>query len=243
MTISSNETAGAREPGDRRVRLRTQNRERILRAAEELLLVGTAAVSIGTIADRADVARRTLFNHFHSLEDVLVAACEQRFWQQYDRGTSEHAEGGHADVDILTAVMSPAFYDAVMTVDQMIRGAGPQRADALRSAVTDRVQRAAAIQTRLTVAAPQPLAADFLVAALASGIRVIVQQLHRASDPHDCSRSPRMHTRWEDAVGVLVVGVRDGFRPASPSGSGTVSCSRQDAPAPDRSRRLHAQSG
>jgi len=55
----------AAEPSGRRDRHRQATRTRILDAALALFLEqGYAATSVDEIAERADVARRTLFNHF-----------------------------------------------------------------------------------------------------------------------------------------------------------------------------------
>ena len=59
---------------DRRVRQREQTRNRILEAALELFYSrGYAATTMDDIADRADIARRTLFNHFPAKQAILAA--------------------------------------------------------------------------------------------------------------------------------------------------------------------------
>lgn len=64
---------------DRRERRRQDTRERIITAALELFRTqGYAATSVDAIAERADVARRTLFNHFPRKQDLLAAWAGQR---------------------------------------------------------------------------------------------------------------------------------------------------------------------
>lgn len=62
---------------DRRAALKARHRKAILTAARELIQErGGPSFSVDELASRADVARRTVFNHFPSLDDVLVAVCE-----------------------------------------------------------------------------------------------------------------------------------------------------------------------
>lgn len=71
-------TPGSVTP-DRRERRRQDTRERIIAAALELIRTqGYAATSVDAIAERADVARRTLFNHFPRKQDLLAAWAGER---------------------------------------------------------------------------------------------------------------------------------------------------------------------
>jgi AcrR family transcriptional regulator len=61
-------------PTSRRERQREQIRARILDTALELFAAqGYEATSVDQIADRADLARRTVFNHFPRKRDMLAA--------------------------------------------------------------------------------------------------------------------------------------------------------------------------
>ena len=69
----------AGEPTGRRDRQRQATRKKILDAALALFLEqGYAATSVDEIAERADVARRTLFNHFVRKQDLLAAWAGER---------------------------------------------------------------------------------------------------------------------------------------------------------------------
>ncbi len=62
---------------DRRAALKARHRDAILAAARELIQErGGPAFGVDELAARADVARRTVFNHFSSLDDVLIGVCE-----------------------------------------------------------------------------------------------------------------------------------------------------------------------
>ena len=61
---------------DRRAALKARHREAILDAADSLIRDrGKPHFSVEELADRADLSRRTVFNHFSSLDDVIMTAC------------------------------------------------------------------------------------------------------------------------------------------------------------------------
>jgi AcrR family transcriptional regulator len=61
---------------DRRAELKARHREAILDAADALIRErGKPRFSVDELAQRADVARRTVFNHFSSLDDVILTTC------------------------------------------------------------------------------------------------------------------------------------------------------------------------
>jgi TetR/AcrR family transcriptional regulator, cholesterol catabolism regulator len=68
-----------REEAGRRARRKRQTRDRILDTAVRLFATrGYEETSVDEIAEAADVARQTFFNHFHAKEDVIHAWVEQR---------------------------------------------------------------------------------------------------------------------------------------------------------------------
>lgn len=63
---------------DRRAALKASNRQAIINAARELVEErGGPDFGVDEIAARADVARRTVFNHFPTLDDVFIAVCQE----------------------------------------------------------------------------------------------------------------------------------------------------------------------
>jgi len=70
---------------DRRAELKARHREAILDAADSLILErGKARFSVDELADRADIARRTVFNHFSSLDDVIMTSCTRTLSRAID---------------------------------------------------------------------------------------------------------------------------------------------------------------
>ncbi|SNY37205.1 TetR/AcrR family transcriptional regulator [Paractinoplanes atraurantiacus] len=63
---------------DRRAALKARHRRAILDAAKELISEdGNARLSVDLLAERADVSRRTIFNHFASIDDVVTTVCTE----------------------------------------------------------------------------------------------------------------------------------------------------------------------
>lgn len=61
---------------DRRAAHKARHRQAILDAADALIRErGKPQFSVDELAERADVARRTVFNHFASLDEVIMTAC------------------------------------------------------------------------------------------------------------------------------------------------------------------------
>ena len=64
--------------GDRRTALKARHRQAIVDAARRLIDERHGPrFSVDELAREADVSRRTVFNHFESLDDVILAACTE----------------------------------------------------------------------------------------------------------------------------------------------------------------------
>jgi AcrR family transcriptional regulator len=82
-----------RIPADRRAELKARHREAILDAADALILErGKPRFSVDELATRADVARRTVFNHFSSLDDVIMTTCTRVLSRAVDEFRAAAAE-------------------------------------------------------------------------------------------------------------------------------------------------------
>jgi len=63
---------------DRRSALKARHRQAIVDAARRLIDAHQGPrFSVDELAAEADVSRRTVFNHFDSLDDVILAACTE----------------------------------------------------------------------------------------------------------------------------------------------------------------------
>lgn len=67
------------EPLDRRAALKARHRRAILDAAYTLVTEDRPTrFTIDELAEQADVARRTIFNHFASIDDVVTTMCAEQ---------------------------------------------------------------------------------------------------------------------------------------------------------------------
>ena len=97
---------------DRRAELKARHREAILDAADSLILDrGKARFSVDELAERADIARRTVFNHFSSLDDVIMTSCTRTLNRAVDEfltvasvTPSSHGSRVHLFDEVTTAM-------------------------------------------------------------------------------------------------------------------------------------------
>ena len=83
---------------DRRTELKARYRQAILDAADSLIRErGKTQFSVDELALRADVSRRTVFNHFSSLEDVVMTACTRLLTAAVDEFRAATASTPAAD--------------------------------------------------------------------------------------------------------------------------------------------------
>ncbi len=127
----------------RRERRRLEIRERILEAAFEIFETqGYDATTVNEIAERADIAYGTFFNHFPAKLDLLRALADRALEDLFERveevrkepgGFAEHlvllfertAEGaletGPKSRDLMAAMMTLAYPQSATTSDQRMR--------------------------------------------------------------------------------------------------------------------------
>jgi AcrR family transcriptional regulator len=114
----------------RRQRRKREVRERILRAARELFTSrGIDPTSLASIRDRADVAHKTVFNHFTGKAQIVEALAQQDHEHLYeilerirkaDRPTSEKLQSIFVDVAqgaLAGGPMHPELMLAAMRID------------------------------------------------------------------------------------------------------------------------------
>src|SRR5258706_8006061 len=82
-------------------------RDRILETASELFFRhGIRAVGIDTIIARSGVAKMSLYRHFASKDELVVAYLEwrdQTYWQWWDAVLAQHPGDPHAQLKALVA--------------------------------------------------------------------------------------------------------------------------------------------
>lgn len=205
---------------DRRAALKAKHRAAIVRAARELVDErGGRDFGVDELAARADVARRTVFNHFASLDEVLLSVCEQELSVIIDRFLADMARTPVGDgtrssmFDELEAAARGA--DLAPAIVGMHRILGePGKSDPKAAALTQIAFSRVSERLRAEVVRRHPAAdeldAALLVESLMSGIVVIADHWLQHSGP--ALDRPALDA-WDALLARLVHSVRSGYLP------------------------------
>jgi AcrR family transcriptional regulator len=81
---------------------RTEVRDKILATATDLFYKqGIRAVGVDLVVEKAGVAKTSLYRHFGTKDDLVVAflqRMDQEFWQTWDTVTAQHADDTRAEL-------------------------------------------------------------------------------------------------------------------------------------------------
>ena len=198
---------------DRRAALRARHRADILAAARSLITEhGAGGLTADDLAARADVARRTVFNHFASLEDVVVACLELELANAIDTiqdgVVSGSARSGPLE-DLETSLRQADLPSAISSIARML--AGPPHA-----AAGERVRHEALRQTSevmvdgLCERYPDTarLDVELLTALVMSGVGVVAAEW---STRYPQGPDAESRQEWARLLDVLFARVRRGF--------------------------------
>lgn len=163
---------------DRRTALKVRHRAALVAAARELVDErGPAGFTTDDLAARAEVSRRTVFNHFAHLEDVVVACAEAELEEAVV--AVGHDLGAGADRvspldDLEASLSSPDVADVISRLGRVFTAPG-------REAVAERVRQQALQQFgagaagRLRARYPElePLEIELLTTTVMNGAAVV----------------------------------------------------------------------
>jgi AcrR family transcriptional regulator len=207
---------------DRRAALKARHRGAILNAARALVNERTGPhFSVDELAERADIARRTVFNHFASLDEILLTLCAEKLEVIIDDFVEAVAAAPVGDdsrasmFDELAQTMASADLPGVIAEVALILGE-PDTDDARGRALSDEAfaRAAARLLVEVTRRHPtaDPLDAELLVSSLMSGVIVIAQHwiLHTG-----VRLDPVGREAWNVLVARLTDSVQAGYQPAS----------------------------
>lgn len=105
-----------------------QNRERILNAAATVIADDGPDASLDKIATRAGVGAGTLYRHFPTRSDLLVAVFEGRIIELADRAValSDHSRPGVALAEWVEAMLDHALTDNGLLAALALTGTKPE---------------------------------------------------------------------------------------------------------------------
>ncbi len=210
-------------PPDRRAALKDRHRRAILAAAADLMAErGGVSFTVDELAERADVSRRTVFNHFATVDDVVTTVCSDVLGGVVETflATAAAAPAGDDTPAAMFAEITEALRasDLVAPMASLTRSLGgtddsPLAARLLHRAFT---QVSGRFSQAMAARHPHadPLDVDLLVNALLGGLIVLHRHWFEVTGGADTAASRQT---WAALVDRLVDGVRTGFG-AGPAG-------------------------
>lgn len=206
---------------DRRAALKERHRRAIVDAAAALMSrEGGIDFTVDDLAERADVSRRTVFNHFASVDDIVTAVCTEvlsgvieSFLVRADAAPATGSSSSMFD-EVAHAVRTT---DLVTPMAYLTRTLGPhdekslwRGALMLRSFHEVSERFSAAMVARHPGA--DPLGVELLVDSLMSGLMVLHRHWYTRTGGADDESS---REAWARLVEQLVETVRAGYGPAA----------------------------
>lgn len=220
----------ATAPTDRREALKLGNRRAIVSAAAELADArGLDGFTVNDLAERAGLSRRTIFNHFATVDDAVYASFADRISGLYEDVERDLGQRRFATL----AEAFEAFAEAVRRVDVIATvrsglaplgltvfepttpaSAVPDRSEVWAMRITDGVVRecATSLQDRLDDA--DPLQVRLLVDLLVATVKACVEQWFAATDGE---LSPQGLQEWDRLLDTALTRLRDGFGDRAPA--------------------------
>ncbi|MBZ2198906.1 TetR/AcrR family transcriptional regulator [Ruania sp. N2-46] len=201
--------------GDRRAALKARHRRAIIDAAAALIdETGVATFTVDELAARADVSRRTVFNHFASIDEIVTTVCSEvlgGLLDEFTARTPTTATGDMFDevVEVLRAtdlVPPMAYLTRVIGMEDPV--ASPRQAVMLLSTFTDISER---LSEELTRRHPQTELLDIhlMVSALFGGLVVLHRYWFEATAAAVDDESRRI---WSELLERLIAATRNGHR-------------------------------
>jgi TetR/AcrR family transcriptional regulator of autoinduction and epiphytic fitness len=207
---------------DRRTALKALHRTAILAAARALIDErGGPRFSVDELADRADVSRRTVFNHFASLDEIVLTLCDEALEVIIDDFIATvvalPAGDGSRSSMFDEISLSLTTTDIPGAVASMAGILGEPGSDETRErALSERAFTRAAGRLLDEVLRRNPTAdvldAELLVGSLMNGVIVVVGHWIREVGIRLDSTG---RAAWQGLLGTLLSSVRSGYMPLS----------------------------
>ncbi|MBE2998909.1 TetR/AcrR family transcriptional regulator [Nocardiopsis sp. HNM0947] len=208
---------------DRREALKSRHRRALIDAAAALMteLEGTG-FTVDQLAERADVSRRTVFNHFGSLDDLVLEVFGEMLETITDSiesnlRTQAGDRPGDMFEEVARALRETDLVTPITRLKRMVAQEGreptPSQAALFERAINDVTARLAAIVLHRHPEA-DPLVVDLMCGGLVSGGVIVVRYWEQATGGVDNDESRRI---WTELVNRVISVNRDGYGSAAAS--------------------------
>jgi AcrR family transcriptional regulator len=211
---SASSAPAAPSAPNRREALKARHRQAILVAARQLVRQrGGRGFGVADLAERADVSPRTVFNHFVSLEDVVLATCADEVSAIVDRFNRITAARPPADgaLETMTAAMRDTdIPPAISYFWQAFAGSpcnGSKQLEFFAAALT-RAEQALGAAAQRSYPQADPLQLELLAGTLVHGLAIIANQWIEATGGSLDAASRRT---WNTLFERFVTSVGGGF--------------------------------
>jgi AcrR family transcriptional regulator len=200
------------EPIDRRAALKAKTRRAILDAAAEIMQQRrTTDFSVDELAAAADVSRRTVFNHFASLEDVATEVAAEMLNEIVDdiQAQAPSAPPETVLADLVATAAADQLVPVVAGLVELLGVGEPEQADReavlMQRAFTLFTERMSAAMTRRHPEVDS-LPVRLLVAAFCGGVLVFVNDWIAETGAVDTAESRRA---WDRYIASLAAVLRE----------------------------------
>ncbi|WP_046470204.1 TetR/AcrR family transcriptional regulator [Allosalinactinospora lopnorensis] len=204
---------------DRREALKARHRRAIVDAATALMTeIGGTNFTVDQLAERADVSRRTVFNHFQTMDDIVLEVFGEMIEtivDSIDANLSSQATGRSGTTPVFDRVAEALrVTDLVTPITELTRifggeGTLPTSRQALlfERAIKDLGTRISATTLRHYPSA-DAFEVEVMCGALVSGALVVHRHWNEATDGGDTRESRRV---WDELLDRLIAVIRGGY--------------------------------
>lgn len=202
---------------DRRAQIRERHHRAIIDAAASLLdAKGADGFTVDELAKQAEVSRRTVFNHFASVDDIVIAVCSEVLGdvvETFESHPAAPAGTTHAGVfdELAGALRSTDLVTPIAYLTRVLRASDDEpsqrQAGVLLRAFTDVSGQLSAEMLRRHPEADE-LTTRLLVSSLIGGLVVLHTQWLAATGG---SADAASRAVWDDLLDRLIRRTRDGY--------------------------------
>ena len=212
---------------DRRAQIRERHHRAIIDAAGALLdAKGADGFTVDELAKRAKVSRRTVFNHFASVDDIVIAVCSEVLGdvvETFESQVSAPAGTSHDGVfdEVAGALRSTDLVTPIAYLTRVLRTPDDEpsqrQAVVLLRAFTEVSERLSVEMLRRHPEADE-LTTRLLVSSLIGGLVVLHTHWLAATGGSVDAASRAV---WHDLLDHLIQRTRDGYALTTPLGAPT----------------------